>query len=183
MPTDRKIQLVNEMKEMLSSYVIAIGTDYRGLSANDMNQLRKELTEKGIDYKVVKNNLAKIAADEVGDTEFHRLLQETTGVAFSSGDPVEPAKLLVEFAKTHRVPLEIRSAILEGVYLSGDQVVRLVDLPSKEVLIAQLLAQLNSPVARLVTVLQGPIAKLPRVLNNPIQGLTTVLSQRVKQMS
>ena len=78
MPTDRKIQLVNEMKERLSSYVIAIGTNYRGLSANDMNQLRKELTEKGIDYKVVKNNLAKIAADEVGDTEFHRLLQETT---------------------------------------------------------------------------------------------------------
>ena len=68
--------------------MIAIGTNYRGLSANDMTQLRKELTEKGIDYKVVKNSLAKIAADEVGDTEFHKLLEETTGVAFSSGDPV-----------------------------------------------------------------------------------------------
>ena len=183
MPTDRKIQLVSEMKERLSSYVIAIGTNYTGLSANDMNQLRKELAEKGIDYKVVKNNLAKIAADEVGDTEFHRLLEGTTGVAFSSGDPIEPAKVLVEFAKTYRVPLEIRSAILEGVYLSSEQVVRLVGLPSKEVLIAQLLGQLNSPVVGLVTVLHGPIAKLPRVLNNPIQGLTSVLSQHVKQMS
>jgi len=183
MPTERKIRLVSEMKERLSSYAIAIGTNYRGMSANDLNQLRKELTEKGIDYKVVKNSLAKIAADEVGDLEFHRLLEETTAIAFSSGDPIEPAKILVDFAKTRRLPLEIRSAILDGQYLSAQQVLRLVDLPSKEVLLGQLLANLNSPVTRLVTVLQGPINKLPRALNYPIQSLVTVLSQRVKQVS
>ena len=181
MPTEKKVQQVEELKQRISACTIAVATDYRGLSVNNMTELRRRLREKGIEYKVVKNNLARIAAEQVGSAEFHRLLEGTTAVAFGYDDPMEPARVLNEYVRTTRLPLSIRAGIMDGKYLSGSQLSLLLTLPSREELVAQLLGQMKVPLTGLVSVLNAPLVQVVNVLNAPLRGLINVLQQRIVQ--
>ena len=171
MPTSRKAHIINELRDLLSRSTIAILTDYRGLTVSDLSRLRRRLREAGVEYRVVKNTLARFAAEQAGKTNLVRLLEGPTAIAFGHENVVELAKSLVEFARTSRVPFTMRGAILDGQVLSAEDVVNLSTLPPREVLVGKLMGGLKSPIYGLVNVLSASL-----------RGLATVLSARVKQM-
>ena len=171
MPTDRKIQAVQDMTDWLDGATIVISTDYAGLPVTDMTALRRALREKDVRYKVVKNTLAYIAADNVGKPELKEIIQGPSAIAFGYGEPTDPAKALADFIRETRSPLEIRGAVLDGRVLDSEQVQQLASLPGKDELISQMLARMQSPISGLVNVLNGPIAGLARVLQGRVDQI------------
>ncbi len=171
LPTDRKVKAVQDIQEWLDGATIVISTDYSGLPVTDITALRRALREKEIRYKVVKNTLAYLAADGSGKPELKEIIQGPSAIAFGYGEPTDPAKVLSDFIRQTRVPLEIRGAVLEGRVLDPAQVQQLASLPAKDDLVALLLARMQSPVSGLVNVLNGPISGLARVLQGHIDNL------------
>jgi large subunit ribosomal protein L10 len=154
-----KSQAIAEVKGKLSASKGVVLTDYRGLTVGEVTKLRAQLREAGIEYKVVKNTFVKRAADEIGLQGLEPFLEGPTAVAYGINDPVSPAKILSEFAKTYKA-LEIKAGILEGKVIGVEGVKALAELPPREVLLAQVLAAMQSPLVGMVNVLQGPIRKM-----------------------
>ena len=109
-----------------------------------MNELRKQLREAGVEYKVFKNTLARRAAAQVELTELEEYLSGPTAIAFSNEDVVAPAKILHQFAKENKA-LEIQGGVVEGRVVTVDQVKELAELPSHEGLLSMLLSVLQAP--------------------------------------
>ena len=141
----------------------AVVSDYRGLSVQEMSALRRQLREVDVELRVVKNTLARRAAAE---TDFERISESFVGptsIALTEGDVVAMAKVMTEYAK--REPkLEIRAGLAEGQALTPERVAALAELPPREVLLAQALGSLKSPMTGLVGVLQGVVRQLVYVL-------------------
>ncbi|NLX61826.1 MAG: 50S ribosomal protein L10 [Tissierellia bacterium] len=161
---EKKKQIVEEIKEKIEKSQSVVLVDYRGLNVDQVTQLRKKYREAGVDYKVYKNTLMRFAFKEAGYEEFNEYLTGPNAVAFGFDDPVAPAKVTHEFAKEHE-SLEIKAGIGDGKIVSLDEIKRLADLPSREVLIAQVLGGLNAPIAGFANVLQGTIRSLVYALN------------------
>lgn len=179
-----KRALVEEIARSLKSANVAILTDYRGLTAQEMTELRRNLREAGVNFKIFKNTLATIAAKEADVGELEEFLKGPTAIAFGFDDPARTAKLLSDFSKEH-VALDIKGALFEDRVLGKDKVKELAALPSKDVLIAQLLGTLNAPMSRLVNVLSGPVRNLTSVLSQIAEtkkDKTTTLEPIVKEV-
>ncbi|CAA7600131.1 Ribosomal protein L10, eubacterial, conserved site [Acididesulfobacillus acetoxydans] len=159
---EEKAQVTAEIREKLGSSTGVVLADYRGLTVAQVTQLRVKLRAAGVEYRVLKNTLVKRAAQEVGVQGLDPFLEGPTAVAFSA-DPVAPAKILSEFAKTNK-NFVIKAGVLEGKVIGADGVKVLADLPPREVLLAQVLRGMQAPLAGMVNVLQGPIRKLAYVL-------------------
>lgn len=151
-----KVAAVAEIKDKLSTAKSLVITDFRGLNVAQATELRKKLREAGVEYKVVKNTLTTIAAKECGLDDMISLLNGPTAIAFGYNDPVAPAKVISEFAKTNQA-LEIKGGLLEGKVLDVEGVKALANLPSREELLSQVLRSMQAPIAGLVNVLQGTI--------------------------
>jgi large subunit ribosomal protein L10 len=156
---DGKKQLVNELKEKFTKAQSAIFTDYRGLDVEKITELRRRLREADIEYRVVKNTLARIAAKESGLDFLEEHLVGPTAIAFSYDDPVAPAKILNKFVREFKI-LEVKMGLVEGKLLNSKDINELADLPSREVLISMALAGIQSPISGFVNVLNGPIRGL-----------------------
>ena len=159
-----KIALVDEIKEKIEKSQSIILVNNHGLTVEEVTKLRKELREHGVDYKVYKNTMLKRAFDATGNEAANDLLVGPTVVAFGIEDAVQPAKILNDFAEDNE-RLEIKGGLLDGRIVSVDEVKELAKLPSREVLIAQLLGGLNAPIQGLATVLSGNIRGLAVALN------------------
>ena len=171
MPTEKKVKRVDQVRQWLEGCTIAISTDYTGLPANGMMELRRALRERGVEFHVVKNSLTYLAADAAGMPWLKDIVQGSTGLAFGYGDPTEPARALSDFIRSTRSALTIRGAVLGERHLSADEVESLAALPPKEVLIARLAGQLNAPISRLAHVLGSPAAGLATVLQRQIEAM------------
>jgi len=182
MPTEKKRKQVEEIKERLSRCTIAVATDYLGLSANEMTDLRKRLREQGIEYRVIKNTLAWVAADQAGKPAVKSVVQGPTALAFGYGDPVGVARALDDYIRSTRSILAIRGAEMGGRVLSPQDVSTLVRLPSREVLIARLVGQMQGPLAGLVGALNSPLNGLVGILSAPLTALSSLLRARIQQM-
>ncbi len=156
MARPEKLAVVEEIKERLGRVQCAVFTDYRGLDVAEVTELRKQLREAGVEYKVLKNTLAIRAVKETGLEGVIPLLSGPTAIAFGYSDPVAPAKVISEFAKGHQ-DLEVKGGILDGKVLDVAGVKALADLPSREVLLAQVARGMQAPMAGLVYVLSGTI--------------------------
>lgn len=161
---EEKRQVVEEIKEKIAKSQSVVLVDYRGLNVDEVTQLRSKFREAGVDYKVYKNTLMRFAFKDTGYEEFNKYLTGPNAVAFGFNDPVSPAKVTSEFAKSHE-KLEIKAGIVDGKIVGLEEIKRLADLPSREVLIAQVLGGFNAPIAGFVNVLQGTIRNLVYVLN------------------
>lgn len=171
MPTDKKIEQVEEIRKLMERATVAISTDYSGMPVEEMNDLRKIMREYGITYRIVKNRLTNLAAEAALKPKFKNIVQGPTGIAFGFGDPVEPAKAIFEFLKlNNRTTLKVRSGVIGEKHLTDNDVERLSKLPNKDQLIAQLIGQI-----------QGPISGLAFVLNSPLSGLATLLQRKMEQ--
>lgn len=149
------VELIKERLQKAQSVVIV---EFRGLTVAADTELRAKLRQANVEYKVLKNTLVKKAADAVGVTGLDEYLQGPTAWAFSLQDPVAAAKILLEFAKKNDKFI-VKGGILENKAIAAASVKALADLPSREVLLAQVLGAMQSPLAGMANVLQGPIRK------------------------
>ena len=136
MANPEKAAAVAELKELFSNSDAAVLTEYRGLTVAQLKELRRSLGENA-EYAVVKNTLTAIAAKELGIDAFDGQLAGPSAIAFISGDPVEAAKSLRDFAKANP-QLVVKGGVMDGKPLSADEVRKLADLESREVLLAKL---------------------------------------------
>lgn len=164
MPTEQKIKAVEEIRIWIEQCSIVISTDYTGMSVGMMTDFRRKLRENGLQFHVVKNRLAYLAADAANRPEIKDVITGPTGIALGYGDPAQSAKVISEFIKDFKAPLKIRGGVIGEEVLPPELVEQLATLPSREELISRLLGQLEVPVYRLVNVLNSPISGLARVL-------------------
>lgn len=152
---------VAEIVESFNEAAGAVLTEYRGLTVKELQTLRRSLGENA-DYAVVKNTLAKIAAQEVGIAGFDELLTGPTAIAFIKGDVVEAAKGLRDFAKANPA-LVIKGGILDGNALDASEIAKLADLESREVLLGKLAGAMLASLSQAVYLLNAPIAQAARL--------------------
>jgi large subunit ribosomal protein L10 len=172
LPTQQKMDLVQEIKGRLERSSITMTANYAGISVNQMIELRRAMQAGGVEFTIVKNTLLSLAADEANKPQLKEIIQGPTAVAIGYDDPVEAAKAMADYVRTGSSTLAIIGAVMgDGAVMSPDEFTRLASLPPKPIIIAMLLGQLNSPIARLVT-----------VMNGPVQGLGNVLAARVRQL-
>ena len=161
---ESKQKVVAEISDKLQRAASAVLTDYRGLNVAEATKLRKELREAGVEYRVLKNTLTKLAAEKVGYKELLKDLVGPTAIAFSYDDPVAPAKILSKFAKEHK-KLELKTGVVEGKIIDVAGIAALAELPSREVLLAQVLAGFQGPIAGFVNVMRGNLRNFACVIN------------------
>ena len=161
-----KIAVVNEMKEKLQSAQGAVLVGFTGLSVADVTKLRRKFREGNVEYKVIKNTLTRIAANEVGYEGLSEFLEGPTALAYSTEDAVAPAKILKEFIKeTKTEALTVKVGICDGQVIDAAGVEDLANLPSREELLAKLVGSMQAPISGLVNVLQGNIRNMVYVLD------------------
>lgn len=160
---DEKKVIVAEIKEKIDQAQSVILADYRGLKVKEVTELRSLLRKQGVELKVLKNTLVKIAADQAEVEGLDSYLNGNNMWAFSMEDPTAAAKVLRDYAKTHP-NLILKGGIIEKKAIDATGAVALADLPSREVLLAQVAGMLQGPIVGLVNVLQGPIRKMAYAL-------------------
>lgn len=164
MARPEKVEQVEILTEKLKSAKAAVLTDYRGLTVSQLQDLRSRLRAQDVEYRVVKNTLARRAAGEAGHEDLQDLLVGPVAIAFGHGELGVPARVLTDFARQTRLKLDIVGGLIEGRVMGPDLVRQTADLPPREVLLAQLLGALQSPVAQLVATMQAPMQQLVGLL-------------------
>lgn len=163
MARPEKEAVVTEIQEKLSRAQTVVVADYRGLNVEEVTELRKELREAGVDFRVAKNTLTRLAVKNAKLEGMDPYLEGPTALAFGYDDPVTPAKILSTFAKSHK-NLELKAGILEGKVIDVNTLKELADLPSREALLGQVAGLLQAPMRNLVYVLSAPIREMAYVL-------------------
>jgi len=171
MRLEEKKQAVSELAQKLERCTIVIATNYRGLSVAEMTELRRRLRQEEIEYRVIKNTLARFAAEQAGKEGLTSIIDGPTAIAFGYGDVIAPPRALIAYIRSAKSELRISGGLMEQRVLSAAEVTTLATLPPKEVLIARLLSGM-----------QGSISALVHVLNANITGLLGLLVARRKQL-
>jgi large subunit ribosomal protein L10 len=166
-----KIQQVGEIADKLKAAKVVVLTDYRGLTVAQLGDLRAKLRQADVEYRIIKNTLAKRAAEAAGVPDLGPALTGPVAFALGYDDLSAPARLLGEWTRSTRLKLDITGGLVEGRYFAAEQVRQLADLPPREVLLAQLLGTLQTPAASLLT-----------AIASPAQQLLSVLEQKKNQM-
>ncbi|WP_397536585.1 50S ribosomal protein L10 [Rummeliibacillus pycnus] len=148
---EAKQTVVQEIADKFKSAASVVVVDYRGLSVSQVTELRKQLREAGVEFKVYKNTLVRRATAEVGHEELNEVLTGPNAIAFSNEDVVAPARIINDFAKANE-QLEIKAGLIEGTYASVEEVKALAELPSREGLLSMLLSVLQAPMRNLALV-------------------------------
>lgn len=162
---DEKVLVVKELCEEFERSSGIVLTDYKGLDAQTINQVRNNLRENNIKYKVYKNTLIRRAAKEAGLDRLSANLSGCTAIAFSEDEPILVVKLLNQFFQQNKNRFKLKKALIEGKVFSEDQLDRIANLPTKEELLSQLLGNMKSPITSLVFILKSPISGLVNVLD------------------
>lgn len=165
---NQKDAVIAEVAQLLGDTENLLVSHYRGLTVAELAELRAKLRESGARFKIVKNTLGGIAADRSGRAAVKDLLGGPTAVTFCGDDVAAAAKALADFAKTHP-QLEVRGGLLDANAIDADGVKVLASLPSRDVLVAQVVGTMAAPMTGLVTVLQGTISGFVRALDQVAQ--------------
>jgi large subunit ribosomal protein L10 len=158
MPTEAKQAAVAELVELFSETDAMIVSDHRGLSVADLLKVRRELRGKGINYRIIKNRLAKIAAEQAGRSELIPLLSGPSALAVGADDEASLAKGLLDATRPFKV--EIRGAAVRGDTIDAAAVTVLASLPGREALLAQLAGGMASPMSKMASLLAAPLRDL-----------------------
>jgi large subunit ribosomal protein L10 len=164
MPKPEKVDAVETLKGKFSSAKGIVLADFTGLTVAEADDLRRRCREAEVEYRVVKNTLAKIAAreSELGDLE--KYFRGPVAVAMSQKDAVAPARVLAEFRKVVQKPVFI-GGFLDGRLLSPEQVRRIANLPPREVLLAQVIGAIQAPMGQIVWTLDGLLRNLVSIVD------------------
>lgn len=161
---EEKKAIVKQIEQKIDDACLIVFTDYRGLTVDEMTDLRNKLRVPGVEYKVLKNTMTEFALKNKG---LEGAIPQITGpnaVLFSKVDPVGPVKSIYEFIKQYK-KLEVKVGILEGQIVQPDKIKDLAELPPREVLVAQVLGTMQAPITSLVYVLNANITGLARAID------------------
>jgi large subunit ribosomal protein L10 len=170
-PRPDKVAVVDEVKGKLSSSSAALLTEYRGMKVGELAELRRTLRKSGGEFKIYKNTLVRFAVRDLGIDIDEATLTGPTAIAFVDGDAAGVAKALRDYSRTN-THLVLKGGVLGSKALSADETRALADLPSREVLLAQLAGALQAPLVKMAGLLQA----LPR---NMAYGLQALIDQKV----
>ena len=165
MGREEKATSIAELREQLGDARGAVLTDFRGLSVAEITELRTLLRKSAVEYKVIKNTLAKLAVKDTGLAGLAAYLEGPTAIAVSRTDPVAASKAVTTWAKG-RQTFAIKGGVVEGRVVGPTEVADLAALPSREVLLT-----------RMAVAFQGPLVGLVQVLSASLRGLASVLDQ------
>lgn len=163
MATPAKQAAIAELTDRFRESGAAVLTEYRGLTVKQLKELRTSLRGNAT-YAIVKNTLTEIAAKDAGVTAFDGQFSGPSAIAFVTGDPVEAAKSLRDFAKTHPL-LVIKAGVLDGKPLSAQDITKLADLESREVLLAKLAGAMKASLSQTVYLLAAPLSQAARTVD------------------
>jgi len=162
---DKEI-VVQEVAEILEQAKGVFITDFQGLNVEVMGELRQNCREASVNYRVIKNTLARLAAKKVGRDEMVKYLEGPSAIAYSYDDASAPARIITEFVKKNKTEKPtFKMSIFEGVFYGPEDVKTIASLPPKEVLLTKIVLGLNSPIQGLVGGLNGIIQKFLFALN------------------
>jgi len=156
-----EVQAITERLKAAQSFVLA---DFTGLSVEQMTIFRIKCRSQSVECRVVKNRLAKIAADKADLELLKEYLVGPTAFIFGPESQIEPAKVVVEFAKENEA-MQVKGGVVDGKYLSSQEVVALSKIPSREVLIARMMGSIQSPMSGLAATVNGVTAALTRAID------------------
>lgn len=171
MSKEKKAQIIEELQEDFTRCNVVILTDYRGLATPEMTTLRRRLQESDSEFKVVKNTLARIALERDGGNDVASSFKGPTAIALGYGDITAPARILIDYIRESQASLSIRGGFLKNKLITAEEVTTLATLPSREILLAKVLGQMQSPIAGLLS-----------CLTSPIRGVIGVLQARINQL-
>ena len=149
---ESKKAVVDALSAKIKEASSVVFVDYKGITVAQDAALRKQFRDAGVEYSVVKNTLTRFAAKENG-YDFDEVLNGTTAMASTTGDPIAPARIVCEYAKKNKLPLAIKGGVVEGSVLSADQLNGFGELPSKNALVASVLGTFLAPISSLAFVL------------------------------
>ena len=149
---ESKKAVVDSLTGKIQNATSVVFVDYKGITVAQDTELRKQFREAGVEYSVVKNTLTNFAAKNAG-YDFSEVLNGTTAMASTTGDPIAPARIVSEFAKKNKNVLSIKGGIVEGSVLSANALNGFGELPSKNALVAQVLGTFLAPISSLACVL------------------------------
>lgn len=164
MARPEKVTEVTAIAERIRAAQSMVLADFTGLTVEQMTRFRRTCREKAVECRVVKNRLARIAAEQSDLAVMKGHLKGPTAILFGPESQVEPAKIAVEFAKDNEA-MKIKGGFVDGVYLNPQQVLTLSKTPSRDELIAKMMGSINSPVSGLAAAMNGVIAALTRAID------------------
>ncbi len=182
MPTQKKINTVEELKQRISRATITITADYRGLRVPEMEQMRRRLRQASVEVRVVKNNLLRLAADQAGMPELMRVVEGPTALVLGYEDPIKAAKAITDYAQSAPPTFAIRGAFMEREVMSAEDIRQLVRLPPRPVMLAQLAGQLQSPLGALSGLLGSPLRELASLLQSVLGELPGLIEARARHL-
>ncbi len=151
-----KKAVVAALEEKLKSAASGVLVDYKGITVAEDTELREELRKNGVDYGVVKNTLVRFALDDAGLNELDEVLHGTTALAVSAEDPIAPMRVINKFSKKFNgEKFIIKAGFMDGKVLPINDIMALADLPSKEVLLAQMMGTMLAPITKLAIVIKA----------------------------
>lgn len=153
----KKQAVVDEIKQQIEDSHSVTLVEFKGLSVADVTELRNKYREAGVDYKIYKNTMVRLALKDLGIEGFDDLLNGPNALAFSKQDMVNGPKVSYEFAKDHEDQFSIKAGLMDGKAMTAQEVEQLSKLPNKEVLLSMVLRALQGPIAGLANVAQGTL--------------------------
>jgi len=163
MPTDAKRATIAELREHLAGSTTLITTEYRGLKVREIGEIRRALRTNNVTYRVVKNRLMRIAAEEEGNAGVATLLRGPSAIAFGTGDENVVAKTVIDALRPYKL-VKVTGAVVGGKTLDADGVLRLATLPSRDTLLGQLAGAFNAPATRVAGLLAANLRNLGSLL-------------------
>lgn len=164
MPTPQKEAIVAEITEQLNKAKSIFLTDFKGLNVDEINNLRRELTSASVQYRVVKNSLARLSVKAAGCDELLEYLDGPTAIAFGMDDPAAPVRIIKKFDKGSD-KISVKVGLMDGVLIDSTRVNEIASLLSRVQLLGQLSGVLNAPLSNLVLSLNAILSKLVFALN------------------
>ena len=171
MQKEKKNENISKLSELLADNEFVVSTTYQGVSAQSLAQVRWALASAGVEYHIIKNTLVRLAAQRTEREHLMQIVDGPTALGFAT-DAVEAAKAVRQQTRGRDSLIQIQGGLLGDRVLTAAEVMGIADLPPRDVLIAQLAAQL-----------QAPVSRLHRALSWPLQGLRNVLQARIEQLA
>lgn len=156
---EQKKAIVADLAEKMKNASCGVLVDYKGINVEDDTKLRAEMRQNNVEYAVIKNNLIRFAAKEVGFDALDEVLHGTTAIAISMDDVIAPAKIIADYAKKDEKVFNIKAGFVEGRVIDAAEVKQLAATPSREVLLAKMLGSLKGPITSLAIALNAIVEK------------------------
>jgi large subunit ribosomal protein L10 len=180
LPTQRKIDQVEELANLFSSSDTIIIADYKGTSVAELSSLRKALNSSSSKFKIAKNTLAKLAAVKAEKNILADQINGPLGYILTNGDPSQVTKTLFEYTEKNSIEFVIKKGLLDNQLVDESTLLKLSKLPSKEILLSKLMGSMNSPITNLVFVMNGTVQALATVLQRHVEKSEEAPAEEVK---